>query len=329
MMTKTAFVTGGTGFLGLNLLEELVKHHWKMYVLYVPSADLTYLPQRNTTAVCGNLLDVDSLHAAIPDNVDVIFHMAANTSVWSKRNHQQYLDNVVGTQNLVNVALEKQAKRVIYTSSISAYGYHPGTIIDEGTPSNALTCTMNYNKTKYQAECVVKDAVRKGLNAVILNPCNILGPYDANNWARQLIRPIYHGKLAVIPPGNAMWCHVKDIVQAHIAAIEKGAVGENYLLGGTEARFIDVVNEIERLMGKTLSRRVQPRWVMKLLVVALSLKSALDGKEPLLTQEKYNRAVGDIRCNYEKAVRTLDYRTSPLSTMVSDTYTWLEQEGLL
>src|SRR5208283_107830 len=128
---------------------------------------------------------------------------------------------------------------------------------------------MQYHRTKFLAEGLVRDAVKKGLNAVVLNPCNIIGPYDTNNWTRQFIMPIYRGTLPGVPPGKAMWCHVKDIVNAHISAADKGVSGDNYLLGGTEATFLNVVNEIERLLGKPETRRVQPAWLLKLLVGVL------------------------------------------------------------
>jgi nucleoside-diphosphate-sugar epimerase len=328
-MTRTAFVSGATGFVGLNLIEELLRRGWKIIALHVPSADLKFLSKFDVKKVSGNISDYEFLCNTIPDGVDAVFHVAANTSAWAKNNEQQYLDNVIGTENMVKASLLKKVKRFVYTSSISAFGYHPNERIDEHTESNALQCKMNYNITKFQAECIVKAAVGKGLNAIILNPCNIIGPYDTNNWTRQFIRPIYNGELSAIPPGKAMWCHVKDIVNAHINAVDMGSVGENYLLGGTEARFVDVVNEIEKLLGKKESRFVQPKWVMKLLVFVLFLKSKIDGKEPMLTNEKYNRAVGYIRCNYNKAVKTLDYKTSSLSEMIRDSYNWLKSENLL
>jgi dihydroflavonol-4-reductase len=328
-MSKTAFVTGATGFLGLNLIQELSKQEWKIIALHLPSVDLKYLSQYGVTMVAGNLNDADLLCRAIPEGADAVFHLAANTSAWAKNNAQQYLDNVEGTRNMVGAALKKKVKRFVYTSSISAFGHHPGECITEQTVSNALTCGMQYHKTKFLAENIVKDAVKKGLNAVILNPCNVIGPYDTNNWTKHFIRPIYHGRLPAVPPGTAMWSHVKDIVDAHVSAVDKGVPGENYLLGGTEARFLDIVNEIERLLGKAETRRVQPVWLLRLIVVVLFLKSKIDGKEPMLTPEKYNRAVSRIHCDYSKASAQLGYRTSPLRVMIEDLFAWLENENLL
>lgn len=328
-MPKTAFVTGATGFVGLNLIQELARRKWNIIALYLPSADTKYLAKYGVTMVGGFLSDADLLCRAIPEDADAVFHLAANTSAWARNDARQYVDNVEGTTNMVDAALRKKVHRFVYTSSISAFGYHPRECINEQTVSNALACGMNYNKTKFLAENIVKDAVKKGLNAVILNPCNIIGPYDTNNWTRQFIRPIYDGRLPAVPPGKAMWCHVKDIVDAHINAVDKGVPGENYLLGGIEARFIDVVNEIERLLGKAETRRVQPAWLLRLLVGVLCLKSKIDGKEPLLTPEKYNRAVAHICCDYSKASAVLGYRTSPLGLMIKDSFAWLREENLL
>jgi len=328
-MQKTAFVTGASGFLGLNLIQELSNQHWKIIALHLPSADLKYLSNYDATLVSGDLSDAGLLQRAMPTGVDAVFHLAANTSAWSRNNAQQYSDNVDGTRNMVDAALQNKVRRFIYTSSISAFGYHPNECINEQTPSNALTCGMQYNRTKFLAEQIVKAGVKQGLNAVILNPCNIIGPYDTNNWTRQFIRPIYNGQLPAVPPGKAMWCHVRDIVNAHISAVDQGLPGENYLLGGTEARFIEVVNEIERLLGKAETRRVQPAWLLKLLVGVLFLKSKIDGQESMLTPEKYNRAVASIRCDYSKATEVLGYQTSPLSVMINDSYLWLKRENLL
>jgi dihydroflavonol-4-reductase len=328
-MPKTAFVTGATGFIGLNLIGELTKQNWKVIAYDLPSADLTYLNQYEATLVRGNLSNADLLRRAIPEGADAVFHLAGNTSAWAKNNARQYIDNVDGARNMVNAALEKKVKRFVYTSSISAYGHHPHDCINEQTVSNALTCGMQYHKTKFLAENIIKDAVKKGLNGVILNPCNIIGPYDTNNWTRQFIMPICNGRLMGVPPGKAMWCHVKDIVDAHISAVDNGEPGENYLLGGIDARFLDVVNEIERLLGKTETRRVQPAWLLKLMVGVLFLKSKIDGREPLLTPEKYNRAVAHIHCDFSKATAVLEFRTSPLSVMIKDALTWLKTQNIL
>ena len=330
LMKRQAFVTGATGFLGRNLVEELARRDWEITALCLPTDKTESLKRLAINVVTGNITGRESLVAAMPTAPDAVFHLAANTSSWSAHDAQQYRDNVVGIGNMLDVALLKGAKRFVFTSSISSYGYQPGCRLDESTPSNAMTCGhYNYGKTKYLAEQLVKTAVQRGLSAVILNPVNILGPYDVNNWTKQLIRPVFEGKMRIVPPGKAMWCYVQDAVDAHLAAVDHGAVGENYLLGGDEASFQEVINEIERQMGKPLSTRVTPQAVLWLAMMASELKSKLDGKEPTLTVERYKRAVAHISCNFDKAARDLGFKVTPLPVTLQATIRWLTSEHLL
>jgi nucleoside-diphosphate-sugar epimerase len=327
---RTAVVTGAAGFVGQNLVDELVERGWSVVALNLPGADVHRVARDRVRFVDADITDYDQLAAAMPDAPDAVFHVAANTSSWSKHDDRQAIDNVLGTANVVRAALARRARRLIYTSSISAYGSHPGEYIDEQTPSNALTCGNNYGRTKYEAELIVKQAVRThGLDAVILNPVNILGPHDTNNWTKELIRPVIRGTLRAAPPGRAMFCHVKDIVDAHISAVDRGAAGENYLLGGVEASFKQVVDEIRRVAGMPPSGRVLPKLALRVAMVASMVKTRLDHKPPLLTPERYARAVGAVVCNDAKAVRDLGYRRSSLRQMIEDTYRWLEREHLL
>ena len=325
---RTAVVTGAAGFVGQNLVNELLERGWSVVALSLAGAHR--VARDRVRVVDADITDYDQLAAAMPDAPDAVFHVAANTSSWSRNDDRQAIDNVLGTANVVKAALAKGARRFIYTSSISAYGPHPGEYIDEQTPSNALARGNNYGKTKYEAELIVKEAVRThGLEAVILNPVNILGPHDTNNWTKELIRPVIRGTLRVVPPGRAMFCHVKDIVDAHISAVDRGAAGENYLLGGVEVSFKDVIDEIRRVAGLPPSNRVLPKLALRVALIASMVKTRLDHKPPFLTPERYARAVGAVVCNYDKAVRDLGYRTSSLHQMVEDTYGWLQREHLL
>lgn len=326
-MSKTAFVTGSTGFIGLNLIEELCKENWKVYALHRSTSDLTYLKRFAVQRVTGSVRDYGALLAAMPEKPDAVFHLAGNTSAWSKQNQEQYEDNVIGTRNILQAALEKKAKKFIYTSSISAFGLHT-TKIDENTPSNAETCGINYHLTKYLAEKEVAKAVEKGLDAVILNPCHVLGPYDKGNWS-QLVRLVYQDKLPGITPGIGTFGHVKDVIQAHINAVEMGSTGEKYLLGGVEASFLRIIRTIQKMLDRPLSQNVTPAWMLRLALNGSQFKSVFSKKEPLLTPEKYKILTERAFCNSEKAQRELNYQTSTLEKMLSDTYGWLYAEGLL
>ncbi|MBI9077896.1 MAG: SDR family oxidoreductase [Desulfatibacillum sp.] len=324
---KRAFVTGATGFLGLNLIEQLQPLAWEVTAFHLPEEDLRYLSRYPVDMVGGNILDYPSLLNAMPESVDAVFHLAGDTSMWSKHAERQYAVNVTGTANVCRAAMVRNAGRFIHTSSSSAYGYH-SVRLNERTPSNALDCGMNYNRTKYLAEQEVKKAVDRGLFAVLLNPCNIIGPYDPGNWS-QLIKNVHNNKLPGFPPGTGTFAHVRDIANAHIAAVDKGRKGENYLLGGVEASFKEVIGEIMQVTGKQLplkeisARKLQIAWALS------SLKSFFTRQEPMLTYPKYKRLVGNLICDNSKASRELGFKTTTIREMVTDSYHWLEQENLL
>jgi dihydroflavonol-4-reductase len=326
---RAAFVTGAAGFLGRHLVEELSRRAWQVaaFCLY---ADEVGLLEEVASVVVGDITDAASIRAGMPAGMDAIFHMAADTSSWSRNARRQYEVNVIGTRNMIDVALERSADRFIYTSSISAYGYQPGRLISETTPSNASAKLDNYGQTKLQAERQIKRATaQRGLDAVILNPVNILGSYDRSNWSRQLSLPIAQGRLPLVPPGAATWAYVNDVVDAHIAAAQRGRSGENYLLGGVQASFKEVVNQIEDILGRPQSRRVTPAVVLRVGLWAATAKSMIDRGEPALTPERYRRAVGNLLCDDEKAQQELGYRHTDLRTMLTDTIDWLREEHLL
>ena len=324
---KTAFITGATGFLGINLVKELLNDDWQVIALHRSSSDLTYLKRFDVELREGAITDKNSLVEAMPDNVDAVFHVAASTAMWSKLNDQQYQDNVIGTRNMVDVALLKNANRFIHTSSVSAYGQNPD-LIDETVSSIALESKMNYTRTKYLAELEVDKAIANGLDAVFVNPCDIIGPFDSHNWA-QMIQAVYNDDVPGIPPGNGIFCHVKDIAKGHLSAYEKGRTGECYLLGGVEATFKEVFNTIERLMDKKESSFVMPKWLMRMVIPFYAIQSRFTGNEPILTIEKYIELTVPKHVNPAKAIAELDYKITPLEESLRDSYEWLKQENLL
>lgn len=326
-MTKTAFVTGATGFLGINLVQQLLEAGWEVTALHRKSSNLTYLKRFDVVLKEGAITDKDSLMAAMPEGVDAVFHVAASTAMWSKQNDTQFQDNVIGTRNMVEVALAKKAKRFVHTSSVAAFGQNLNEI-DETSKSIAMESPVNYVKTKYLAELEVDKAIANGLDAVLVNPCDIMGSFDSHNWA-QVIQAVYNDDVPGIPPGNGIFCHVRDIARAHISAYEKGRTGERYLLGGVSATFKEVFNTIQRLMAKKETQFVMPALLMKAVIPFYSLQSKLNGKEPILTLEKYLELTIPKQVNCQKAMNELDFSITPLDETIRDSYEWLKKENLL
>src|SRR5471032_1247712 len=180
---RAAFVTGGTGFVGLNLVKELMIRGWDVTALHRPSSDLQLLKRFRPKLAVGSLTNHASLLAAIPEGTDTIFHVAGNTNMWRGGNAEQTRDNVEGTRHVVEAALAKGVRRLIVTSSISAYGMVTGQI-NEATPSLAANSRINYQRTKWQAQEIALAARAQGLEVVIMQPGAILGPYDIGTWSR-------------------------------------------------------------------------------------------------------------------------------------------------
>lgn len=325
---KKAFVTGATGFLGVNLVHALLEAGWSVTVLVLPDDILTYLRTEEITYVKGNILDKKSLEKVMIGGPDVtVFHVAGMTSMWHKQNAIQYEVNVVGTKNVCEVALDKGVGKLVYTSSISAFGYHDFRINEE-TKSNAMVCKMNYNKTKFLAENEVKSLITKGLNAVIVNPCNIIGPYDTVGWST-LITSAHKGDLKGATNGIGTFAHVKDVVNGHILAAEKGKIGENYLLGGVEISFSILIALICKKFNKSEPKKSISNFVLKLVMYLQYLKSLKTKEMPLITYPRYKRLSGCIICDDSKAIKELGYKHSTIDQMISDSYNWLVKEGVL
>lgn len=322
-----AFVTGATGFVGTNLVEELLSEEWEVIALHRSTSNLRYLREKDIRLVEGSITEPDSLMAVFPGSADAVFHVAGNTSFWSRNDPKQFLDNVAGTRNMVAAALAKKAGRFIHTSSISAYGHHSGRI-DEDTPSNAADSPLNYHRTKHLAEIEIHKGIQKGLDAVMINPANIIGPYDFHNWS-QLFILIDRQKLPGVPPASHSFCHVRDVARAHIAAYYKGVKGHNYLLGGVDIDFMALANQIGKILGKPTPQRPTPAWLLK-IVGRLSLwASYITRKEPDLTPEKAFLVTHNELCSSQKAARELGYKAASLQSMLEDCYRWMLTEGMI
>lgn len=326
-MARTAFVTGATGFVGLNLVEQLLARGWHVIALHRAGAQLKYLQRLDAERAIGDITDAASVRRAMPMGVDAVFHVAGDTGLWSRHNALQDRVNIDGTRNVVGAALERRARRFVHTSSISAYGLHRGRI-DESAPQLGGASPVNYQRSKFLAEQAVRAGMARGLDVVILNPGAILGRYDTRNWAR-IVMHVAAGTLPGVPPGSLPFCHAREVARAHLAAFEQGGIGENYLLGGTDASFVELVRAIGAALGRTTPARPTPGWILRVLGTFGALQGRLTGRQPVLTPEAALMVTRDVSCDSSKAMRELDYRAVPLGEMVRDCVAWLAMEGLL
>lgn len=316
-----AFVTGATGFLGKHLVHQLISQGWKVSALCRNNRNLSSYPVPGIEWKQGKLQNIQSLRRAMPEKVDAVFHLAGDTATWSLQHRRQYQTNVLGTQNLAKVAIEKRAIRFIHTSSIAVYGFHDD-IVDEHSEMRGIDSPIAYYRSKYLAEEVIRENIKKGLDAVILNPTVMLGPHDKQNWI-QLFEKIRHDELPRIPPGKKSFCYAEDVAKAHIQAFVHGRCGENYILSGPSADLLQVCQWIARRLNKAVPTHSVPAWLMKLVGMMGSIFSHLTRKEPKISFEKAHILCSSIEASSEKAHRELQYKnTKTIEDMLEATYQW-------
>ena len=324
-----AFISGGRGFLGGHIIDQLLDKQWDVVALVRPNSDASTLHAKKGVSVVQAPLDnATELALVMPAAPDAVFHVAGNTSLWRRSNEQQYRDNVLGTQAMVSAALKNVAGRFIHTSSISAWGIQDNPI-NELTPSNAANDWIGYNRTKFLAEQEVENGIRQGLDAVIMNPCGIIGAGDTHNWS-QMIRMINDGKLPGVPPGGGNFCAVEEVARAHIAALEHGVCGERYILAGVEASFLTLVQTIAGQLGRKAPQRTVPPAVLKLAGQLYPIGSLFTGEEPRLTPEKVALITSRVHADGSKAVEQLGFNDQvPLATMLENCIAWMARERML
>jgi nucleoside-diphosphate-sugar epimerase len=322
-----AFVTGATGFVGVNLVEELLAREWRVIALHRESSNLRLLERLPCERAVGEITDTDSLRRAIPDGADVVFHVAGDTNMWSRHNDRQTRNNVDGTRNMVEVALEKRVGRFVHTSSIAAYGIHDG-VVDEDTEPTAADSWIHYLRTKALAEREVREGLARGLDAVVVNPANILGRYDLRNWST-MFWLVASGKLTVAPPGGGSFCEAREVARAHVEAAARGRTGAHYLLGGADASYLEMIALVGDVLGRPVPRKPTSATALAIAARLAVAVSAFTGKTPLLTPEKAALVSASMRCSSERAMRELDYRPVALRTMIETCCSWMRAAGRL
>lgn len=323
----TAFVTGATGFVGLNLIQELQGAGWRVIACHRAGSDLRHLQRLGPELRVADVLDLPALLAALPEQVDAVFHLAASINFWRPRNLEQSLINIQGTRHMVEAALQRKARRFIHMSSLAAWAPGQGDLIDESTPSRAQGHPVNYFRTKWLSEQEVLNAIPRGLPASVLNPGNILGPYDSQTWARSF-RMAKRRQLPVLPPGGGPFCHVQDVVRATVAAAERGRVGERYVLGGVHASYAELFARVCALLAVPRPP-VVPAWLFSMLAALSDGWSRISRKEPDLTPDMAGVLSIDFDARSAKAERELGYQRQPFAKQVQDTFDWLRGERLL
>jgi nucleoside-diphosphate-sugar epimerase len=322
---KVGYLTGATGCVGRNLVEELLRADWDVIVLHRKFSDLSRLQGCRVRFQEVDLHDPESTLNSLWSEADALFHVAGNTSHWAREARQQWKDNVLATRNLVEAALARRIKRFVLTSTGATLPYQGA---DERL---AMRIKVGYVRTKLLAELEVYKAMPRGLDAVVLHPTIVMGAHDYNSYA-QLFSWLKSGFIKAAFPGRIAFCHAADVARAHVQAFERGRPFERYVLGGEYTTWLDAFQRIARRIGCKPPKRVLSRVELKVASLAMSAASLVTGRKPMITRDLValvNDAPDVSFSDKRKAIEDLGYESKPLDTMIDDCYNWLVQEGRL
>ena len=321
-------LTGATGFLGGHLLARLIGQGVGVTALVRSEEAAMRVSAMGVQVIQGSIEDPASLRAALAQPTDAVFHVAADTSSWRGHRERQTRTNVEGTRNVIDAAQGCGVRRLLHVSSVSAFGQQEA-MLTEASPRLGKDSWINYERTKALAEELVFEADARGrIEAVVLNPAHILGPGDTHNWARMFLL-IDQGKLPGAPPGSGAFADVREVAAAAVAAWRHPAHGGQYLLGGSHASFLELVQTIARELGRKAPSRALPAGFLRGYARVLDAVGVVSGREPRLTPEAVSFTCHHLQVDSAKAMRELDYRTTPLDVLVRDTCDWLRDQGML
>jgi len=328
---KLAVITGASGLLGGNLAAELVAAGCRVRATRRASTRTDHLADLDLAWVSGDLDDPDSLAAAFR-GADVVFHCAAAVGVSRGVTPELQRANVDGTRHVLDAVRAAGGPRLVHVSSVVAVGLSDdGEPCDEGARWNFEEAGVldGYAITKRRAEDLIRDAAAAGLDAVIVNPTYMLGPRDVRPGSGQLILDIARRKVPGWTPGLNNFVDARDVARGMIAAWQRGASGERYILGGHELSYRALMEATAAVAGVRPPRLPVPRPVARVMGW-LGDRRAARGKHPLITSmEVYYAYTRRFRFTCARARRELGYGYRPLEDTLRDVFAWFRGHGML
>lgn len=325
-MTR-ALVTGGTGFIGSNIALRLAERRWDVRILQRPSSSLELLEGGPFEFVCGDVLEPDTLPGAM-QGIDVVFHAAGVVDYWNQGVERMYEVNVQGTRNIMEAALKSGIERVVHVSSTAAMGIHPDVLVDETCTFNVKAERFAYGHSKFQAEEIAFEYVKKGLPVVIVNPTTVIGPRDVRKVSSgMVVEVVKHCVPPLIPPGGINIVPICDAAQGTIEAAIKGRVGERYILGGENMSHLQLYQTIANVVGCGMKLKAMPHWQVSLIAgLTDMLQPQTSGPVPL-TGTRLRLESQFFYYETTKARSTFNMPQTPLRVTIGRTYEWYEAMG--
>jgi dihydroflavonol-4-reductase len=324
----TVLITGASGHIGANLVRALIAKGQPTRCLI--HNNTRAIEGLDTVRVSGNVCDLESLFRTF-EGIDTVYHLASHISLSMDGWETLEQTNVIGTRNVVDACLKTGVRRLIYFSSIHAFQREPlDHPVDELNPLVTSLKNAPYDRSKAGGTREVKKGIEKGLDAVMIHPTAVIGPYDFQpSYLGEAILMMARGKLPALVPGGYDWVDVRDVTMGTIAAAEKAPTGAAYLLGGEWVSMCDMAAEIAELVGNKVGKFVCPLWLANAGAVYFKLMSKMNGKQPLYTSMSLKALQDNRKISHEKAARELGYKPRPLRDTLEDTLRWFRENGYL
>ena len=325
-----ALVTGGTGFVGSQVVRVLVEDGVDVRVLARSGSDRRALADLPVEVATGDLVDPASLKAPL-QGVEVLYHVAADYRLWAPDPAVLYRVNVGGTRALLLAAGAAGVSRIVYTSSVGTLGLPPdGRPGTEETPVRLEDMVGDYKRSKFLAEREAEAAAARGLPVVIVNPSAPIGPWDwkPTPTGRMLVDYLKGRMLAYLDTGLNL-VHVQDVARGHLLAAARGRPGERYILGHGEGN-LPLRAIFERLAPYTgiQAPRVRlPHRVALAIGAGAEWVARFRGTEPAVARTAVRMAAKRMFFDPSKALRELGLPQTPVDQALRDAVDWFWANG--
>ena len=320
-------VTGATGFVGSAVVRQLLQEQYAVTVLARANSNRANLDGLDVNIHEGDLTDRHSLKQALK-NCDRLFHIAADYRLWTKNPRELYDNNVEGTRNIMQAALETGIKKLVYTSSVATLGvFADGTVSDEDTPVSLTDMIGHYKRSKFLAERVVYELVRDAnLPAVIVNPSTPIGPRDIKPTPTgRVIYDAYRQKIPAFVDTGLNIAHVDDVANGHLLALNHGEIGRRYILGGEDMSLEKILACVANYCGhKPPSIRLARQLVYPVAWISQIWARLSNGPEPRATVDGLKMSRKKMFFSSDRAIKELGYRYRPAEQAIHEAIDWFK-----
>jgi dihydroflavonol-4-reductase len=310
---------------------KLVERGFSVRALVRATSPRTHLAGLDLDYVQGDLRDAATIRPAMA-GVRYLFHVAADYRLWARDRNEIVVNNVTGTRVMMEEALRAGVERIVYTSSVATLAVQrDGTSVDETVPLDELKAIGAYKRSKVAAERLVERMIaQQGLPAVIVNPSTPIGPRDVKPTPTgRIIVEAARGRMPAFVDTGLNLVHVDDVAQGHLAALDRGKIGERYILGGQNVQLSEMLTVIANLIGRRPPRVRLPRSAIVPLALAAETVARFTGREPFVTMDALRMSRYRMFFTAAKAERDLGFTARPFTDALTDAIRWFRDAGHL